>query len=86
MGTHTDSVVRNLGVPTCGDPLMKAARDAWNFTGYVTSDSDAVKDIYASHGYVKTAAEASCVAIRDGGCDVNSGDTYCLSCVLPSSM
>eukprot|EP00041_Stephanoeca_diplocostata_P027569 m.760704 g.760704 ORF g.760704 m.760704 type:complete len:805 (-) comp23202_c0_seq2:335-2749(-) len=64
------------GVPTCGDPLMKAARDAWNFTGYVTSDSDAVADIYRTHGFVKTAEEASCIAIRDGGCDVNSGNTY----------
>ena len=29
-------------VPTCADPLMRQAREDWNFTGYVTSDSDAV--------------------------------------------
>ena len=64
------------GIPTCLSPLMKAAREAWNFTGYVTSDSDAVGDAWSSHHYVKSAAEASCLAVRDGGCDVDSGNTY----------
>ena len=36
------------GVPTCLSPLMKAAREAWNFTGYVTSDSDSIADAWAS--------------------------------------
>lgn len=43
------------GIPSCLDPLMKAARESWNFTGYVTSDSDAVEDAWKRHGYVKTA-------------------------------
>ena len=42
------------GIPTCLDPLMKAARAAWNFTGYVTSDSDAVSDAWRRHRYVQT--------------------------------
>ena len=56
--------------------MMKAARDAWNFSGYVTSDSDSVADIWTSHHYVPTAAQASCLAVRDGGCDIDSGNTY----------
>jgi len=64
------------GIPSCLDPLMKAARESWNFTGYVTSDSDAVEDAWKRHGYVKTAAEASCLAIKHGQCDIDSGNTY----------
>ena len=64
------------GVPTCLDPLQRAARDAWGFDGYVTSDSDAVEDAWKYHGYVKTAAEASCLALKEGGCDIDSGNTY----------
>lgn len=84
------------GVPTCADPLMRAAREAflspfpyhtqpglnntnwqaWNFTGYVTSDSDAVGDIWASHHYKPTAAAASCAAVAEGGCDIDSGNTF----------
>jgi beta-glucosidase-like glycosyl hydrolase len=67
------------GVPTCVDPLMKAARDAWNFSGYVTSDSDSVADVWNQHHYVPTAAQASCLAVRDGGCDIDSGNTYASS-------
>ena len=63
-------------VPTCADPLMRAARQQWNFTGYVTSDSDAVGDIYRSHHYKGTAAAASCVAVSEGGCDIDSGNTF----------
>jgi beta-glucosidase-like glycosyl hydrolase len=44
------------GIPTCLDPLMTAARSAWNFTGYVTSDSDAVSDAWRRHRYVQTPA------------------------------
>ena len=64
------------GEPTCTSPLMKAAREAWGFTGYVTSDSDAVGDAYRSHHYVQTGAEASCLAVKDGQCDIDSGNTF----------
>lgn len=64
------------GRPTCTDPLMRAARATWNFTGYVTSDSDAVEDAWDQHHTFATAAEASCAAVRDGQCDIDSGNTY----------
>jgi hypothetical protein len=64
------------GKPTCLDPLMKAARAAWNFSGYVTSDSDAVGDAWRTHHYAKTGGEASCMALRDGQCDIDSGNTF----------
>ena len=64
------------GIPTCLSPLLKAARESWNFTGFVTSDSDSVADAWDQHHYVKTAAEASCRAVKDGGCDIDSGNTY----------
>ena len=46
-----------------------------NYSGYITSDSDACADIYKSHHYVQDAdhAVASCLA---GGTDINSGGTY----------
>jgi beta-glucosidase-like glycosyl hydrolase len=64
------------GKPTCLDPLMKAAREAWNFSGYVTSDSDSIAVAYTSHHYVDSAAAASCGGVKDGQCDIDSGNTY----------
>ena len=65
------------GVPTCADPrLNKILRETWGYTGYITSDTDAVGDIYAQHKYTKSKAAASCAAISEGGCDMNSGGTY----------
>ncbi len=64
------------GKPTCLDPVMKAARKIWNFSGYVTSDSDSIADAYSSHHYVSSAAAASCGGVRDGQCDIDSGNTY----------
>eukprot|EP00930_Biecheleria_cincta_P068790 TRINITY_DN56620_c0_g1_i1.p1 TRINITY_DN56620_c0_g1~~TRINITY_DN56620_c0_g1_i1.p1 ORF type:complete len:828 (-),score=123.36 TRINITY_DN56620_c0_g1_i1:71-2341(-) len=64
------------GIPACMDPLMRAARESWGFSGYVTSDTDAVEDAWKRHHHVKTAAEASCLAVKDGHCDINSGNTY----------
>ena len=64
------------GKPACLSPLLKSARAQWNFTGYVTSDSDAVQDAYETHHYVKTGEEATALALTDGQCDMNSGQTY----------
>ena len=65
------------GVPTCGSPFLKnTLRNVFNFTGYMTSDSDSVRNIYQDHKYVATAEEASCFALKEGQCDVDSGDTY----------
>lgn len=52
----------------------QALRGQWGFTGYITSDSDAVNCIFAQHHYVATGQEASCVAIVNGTCDINSGN------------
>ncbi|EOD18267.1 hypothetical protein EMIHUDRAFT_447998 [Emiliania huxleyi CCMP1516] len=64
------------GLPACASPVMKAAREAWGFQGYVTSDTDSVADVWRAHRYKRTAEEASCVALREGGTDVDSGNTY----------
>lgn len=70
------SINHGPGVPVCLDPVMKAARDAWGFGGYVTSDSDSVADAWNQHHFVSTAAQATCLALKDGGCDIDSGNTY----------
>jgi beta-glucosidase-like glycosyl hydrolase len=70
------------GKPTCAnEELVATLRGEWGFTGYLTSDSAAVEDIWTSkakggHEYVKTKEEGACVAIRNGTTDVCSGTTY----------
>ena len=62
------------GVPSCASSflLQTVLRDAWNFSGYVTSDSGAVADIYSQHHYLNsTAAEGVAYAIK-AGCDIDS--------------
>eukprot|EP00040_Diaphanoeca_grandis_P022561 m.121584 g.121584 ORF g.121584 m.121584 type:complete len:950 (-) comp28865_c0_seq1:374-3223(-) len=68
-----------LGKPTCLSPLIRNARKQWGFEGYVTSDSDSVQNAYADHMYPQpnpTAAKATALALTQGQCDINSGDTY----------
>eukprot|EP00300_Choanocystis_sp_HF-7_P013808 c18455_g1_i5.p1 GENE.c18455_g1_i5~~c18455_g1_i5.p1 ORF type:complete len:623 (+),score=118.43 c18455_g1_i5:439-2307(+) len=64
------------GSPACGTPALTALlRDKLGFDGYITSDTDAIKDIYNSH-HTEPSPE---LAVRDAllaGCDINSGDTY----------
>jgi beta-glucosidase-like glycosyl hydrolase len=63
-------------IPTCASTqLTTILRDIWGFDGYITSDSGAIRDIYASHKYVKTAEEATALALK-AGCDINSGGVY----------
>ena len=82
------------GLPACTSPLLKAQLKDWGFSGYVTSDSDAVADAWkpthpphnppgsskkhpnGGHGFYKTAGEASCAALTEGWCDINSGNTF----------
>nr|WP_245653805.1 glycoside hydrolase family 3 C-terminal domain-containing protein [Novosphingobium rosa] len=54
--------------PACGSDLLlkERLRGAWNFTGYVVSDCDAVKDIADTHKYAPDAATAAAVALRAG--------------------
>ena len=64
------------GVPTTGSRylLTDILRKRWGFRGYVTSDCDAVGDIYRTHHFVKTWHEAAALALN-AGCDLNCGDT-----------
>ncbi|NNM84422.1 MAG: carbohydrate-binding protein, partial [Phycisphaerales bacterium] len=64
------------GVPTTGSRylLTDILRKRWGFRGYVTSDCDAVGDIYRTHHFVQTWHEAAALALN-AGCDLNCGGT-----------
>jgi beta-glucosidase len=55
--------------------LQQLLRGRWGFQGYVVSDCDAIRDIYATHKIVPTAEEASALGIQRG-CDLDCGNTY----------
>ncbi|EXJ61609.1 hypothetical protein A1O7_02037 [Cladophialophora yegresii CBS 114405] len=68
------------GVPTCADPyiLQTILREHWNWTGegqYVTSDCDAIQNIYMPHDYTATREEAVADALK-AGTDLNCGTYY----------
>ena len=75
-----------LGKPTCLSPIIRKSRELWGFRGYVTSDSDSVHDAYNpapphgnGHAYPQphpTPEKATALAMIDGMCDIDSGDTY----------
>jgi beta-D-xylosidase 4 len=60
------------GVPSCANAylMQDILRDHWNWkqpnNPYVTSDCNAVLDIWTNHEYVKTAAEAAAVSYNAG--------------------
>ncbi len=62
------------GVPSCANEWLLGTllRDSWNFDGYVTSDCDADSDVFNSHHYTDTPAEAV-AAIVKAGTDVDCG-------------
>ncbi len=64
------------GIPCCADHflLTDVLRKRWKFHGYVTSDCDAVYNIFNPHHYAKTLPEAAADAIN-AGCDLNCGTT-----------
>jgi beta-D-xylosidase 4 len=67
------------GVPTCADPylLQTILREHWNWTSqeqWVTSDCDAIQNIFLPHGYSATREQAAADALNSGT-DVNCG-TY----------
>jgi len=64
------------GHPACLSPLLNAAKTAWNFTGYTSSDTGAISDFDDVPGYRKTLEQAACLALQQGGCDVDSGNTF----------
>jgi beta-glucosidase len=66
------------GVPGCANKvlLQKTLRDAWKFQGFVTSDCNAISDIYAGHHYVKSEVAAAAAALKagtDNECTVRFG-------------
>lgn len=68
------------GVPTCADPyiLQTILREHWGWTNeqqWVTSDCDAVQNIFMPHEYAATREEAVAKALI-AGTDVNCGTYY----------
>ena len=68
---------RTNGEPCCANThlLGDILRGEWGFEGYVVSDCGAIDDIYQRHHFVKTAEEASSLAVKRGT-DLECGDTY----------
>lgn len=54
--------------------LTDLLRRQWGFRGYVTSDCDAINNIYNPHHYAETQAIAAAMAVQ-AGCDLNCGGT-----------
>ncbi len=65
------------GVPCCANPrlLQEILRGQWGFTGHITSDFGALKDIYEGHKTAVNAEEAAAQAMN-AGCDLNAGYVY----------
>ena len=68
---------RTNGEPCCASPtlLEKILRQEWGFDGYVVSDCEAIRDIFAHHKVVHTAVEAAALAVKNG-CELNCGRVY----------
>ena len=65
------------GEPACASThlLGDLLRGEWGFSGYVVSDCGAIDDIYQRHHFVKTAEEASALAVKRGT-DLECGESY----------
>jgi len=64
------------GIPTSASRflLTDLLRHRWGFRGYVVSDCDAIGDIFSTHHFVSSYAEAAALAINAGS-SINCGDT-----------
>ena len=81
----TDSVMASSynalnGVPTCADPwlLQTVLREHWGWTNedqWVTSDCDAIQNIFMPHNYTSTREQAVADALI-AGTDLNCGTYY----------
>ena len=68
------------GYPTCADDyiLQDILRDHWNWTTenqYVTSDCDAIENIYLPHAFADSPVAAAADALN-AGVEMNCGDYY----------
>ena len=65
------------GKPACASDMLlhDILRGSWKFPGYVVSDCDAVADIWRTHKYAQTAAEAAALAVK-AGTDLDCGRTF----------
>ena len=56
------------GEPACASQflLQHTLRGAWQFRGYVVSDCDAVRNIFAGHHYRPTQPQASAISLQRG--------------------
>ena len=52
------------GVPSCASKELLDTAKSWGFDGYVTSDCDADRNVYNTHKYTKTRAEAVCDCVE----------------------
>jgi len=57
--------------------LTDLLRNKWGFDGYVVSDCDAIRDVYAEkqHHYVETPEQAAAAAVK-AGCNLCCGGDY----------
>ncbi len=64
------------GIPCCASHFLmtELLRNQWGFRGYVTSDCDAIDNIYDPHHYAENLPIASAMAVT-AGCDLNCGGT-----------
>ncbi len=64
------------GIPCCASRFLMSdlLRRRWGFRGYVTSDCDAIDNIFDPHHYAASRPIASAMAVS-AGCDLNCGDT-----------
>ncbi|HUZ06445.1 MAG TPA: glycoside hydrolase family 3 C-terminal domain-containing protein [Candidatus Paceibacterota bacterium] len=64
------------GIPCCASRFLMTdlLRDQWGFRGYVTSDCDAIDNIFDPHRYAASLPIASAMAVL-AGCDLNCGGT-----------
>ena len=68
---------RTNGEPCCASRrlLTDILRKEWGFTGHVTSDCWAIKDINENHCVTSTPEESVALAMNNG-CDLNCGNIY----------
>ncbi|KAG6896619.1 hypothetical protein C0992_007087 [Termitomyces sp. T32_za158] len=75
------------GIPSCANSylLQTILRDLWGFDDdrWVTSDCDAVDNIFSTHHFTPTLAEAAALALK-AGTDLDCGNAYADS--LPDAL